>query len=196
MTGFRLLLSVFGIIFVAELPDKTALAALVLATDHEPLPVFIGAGLALTVQGVVAVAAGGMLAMLPARAVHAGAGLLFLACAVLMLRRQEGRGAEALGIEVKSHDPPIFRRVLGTVFVVVFVAEWGDLTQFGTAALAARYHDPLTVFLGATLALWAVAALAVFVGNRAGKVLEPDQTRRAAAVVFALIGTLLLSGMV
>ncbi len=89
MTTFQLLLSVFGVIFVAELPDKTALAALVLATHYEPLPVFLGAGLALTVQSVVAVAAGGLLSTLPTRTVHVGAGVLFLVCAVLS---RAGRG--------------------------------------------------------------------------------------------------------
>jgi putative Ca2+/H+ antiporter (TMEM165/GDT1 family) len=193
MTTFRLLLSVFGVIFVAELPDKTALAALVLATHYEPLPVFLGAGLALTVQSVVAVAAGGLLSTLPPRTVHVGAGVLFLVCAVLMWRRHGGEGAEQWGVNQDANAPPIFRRALGTVFVVVFVAEWGDLTQFGTAALAAHYHDPLTVFSGATLALWAVAALAVFVGNKAGRFLDPDRTKKAAAVLFAVVGVLLIA---
>lgn len=194
MNTLRLLLSVFGVIFVAELPDKTALAALVLATHYEPLPVFLGAGLALTVQSVVAVAAGGLLSTLPARVVHVAAGLLFLVCAVLMWRRQGDGGAEHWEVKQDASAPPIFRRALGTVFVVVFVAEWGDLTQFGTAALAAHYHDPLTVFWGATLALWAVAALAVFVGNKAGRSLDPVRTKKVAAVLFAALGVLLTAG--
>ena len=153
MTTFRILLSVFAVIFVAELPDKTALAALVLATQYHPLPVFVGAGLALTVQSVVAVVAGGMLSMLPARGVHVGAGLLFLACALLMWRRAPDREA-------------------------------------------AHYHDALTVFWGATLALWTVAGLAVFVGNRAGKLLDPERTQILAAGVFAVIGVLLIVGTI
>jgi len=194
MTTFQLLLSVFGVIFVAELPDKTALAALVLATHYEPLPVFMGAGLALTVQSAVAVAAGGLLSILPTRAVHVGAGLLFLVCAVLMWRRPADGGAEHWKVKQGSDARPTFRRALGIVFVVVFVAEWGDLTQLGTAALAAQYHDPLTVFSGATLALWAVAALAVFVGKKAGGFLEPERTKKVAAVLFAVIGLLLIGG--
>src|SRR5580698_4613518 len=87
MTALELFATVFGVIFIAELPDKTALAALVLATRHKPLPVFLGAALALTVQSVVAVAAGGILSLLPARPVHVGAGILFLVSAVVMWRR-------------------------------------------------------------------------------------------------------------
>lgn len=73
-------------------------------------------------------------------------------------------------------------------------AEWGDLTQVGTAALAAHYHARVTVFVGSTAALWAVAGIAVFVGNRAGRLLDPNRTKRIAAVVFALVGIALVSG--
>jgi putative Ca2+/H+ antiporter (TMEM165/GDT1 family) len=75
----------------------------------------------------------------------------------------------------------------------VFIAERGDLTQIGTAALAARFGKPLTVFCAATLALWCVAGLAVFVGNRAGKLLDPDVTKKVAAVIFAVIGAVLIA---
>ena len=65
----------------------------------------------------------------------------------------------------------------------------------GTAALAARYKSPLTVFSAATLALWSVAALAVVVGNRAGALMNPQITKRVAAVVFLVIGVALISGV-
>jgi Ca2+/H+ antiporter, TMEM165/GDT1 family len=196
LSTFQLLLSVFGVIFIAELPDKTALAALVLATHYAPLPVFAGAATALTVQSAVAVAAGGLLSLLPGRAVHWGAGLLFLISAIVMWRRTGGGGVDQGKAHQGSAPRSSFRHAFGTVFVVVFIAEWGDLTQLGTAALAAHYRDPLVVFCGATLALWAVAALAVLVGNRAGKLLDPNRTKKVAAVVFALIGVLLLVGVI
>jgi len=79
---------------------------------------------------------------------------------------------------------------------VVFIAEWGDLTQLGTAALAARYRAPLTVFLAATVALCLVAALAVFLGNRLSAVIHPRHTQRVAAVVFVLLGLGLLLGVI
>lgn len=186
-------LSVFGVIFVAELPDKTALAALVLATKHRPLPVFLGAAVALTVQSLVAIAAGGLLSLLPARPVHIGAGVLFLVFAVMMWRRDDEDEEHTL--KEAPARPPSFLRAFATVFGVVFAAEWGDLTQLGTAALAARYAQPVTVFLGATLALWCVAGLAVFIGHRAGKLLNPRVTKRVAAVVFAALGLLLIGGV-
>jgi putative Ca2+/H+ antiporter (TMEM165/GDT1 family) len=183
----NLLLSVFAIIFVAELPDKTSLASLFLATRHKPLPVFLGASLALTVQSAVAVAFGHVLSLLPAKPVHNVTGLLFVGCAVAMWRRAtDGAGAADAGL------PRTFFSVLATSFAVVFVAEWGDLTQVGTAALAARYHAPLVVFMGATLALWSVVAIVVFLGSWAGRALRPEMTKRVAAVVFAFVGVVLL----
>lgn len=187
MSSFELFFSVFGVIFIAELPDKTALAALVLATRHRALPVFLGTGLALTVQSLVAVAAGSLLAKLPEKWVHLGAGLVFLGCAVWMWIRKaddEEGGADTA--------PAGFWKTVATVFGVVFIAEWGDLTQIGTAALQAKYHAWLVVLLASSLALWAVAAIAVFIGNRAAKVLHPERMQKVAAIVFAIIGFLLV----
>ncbi len=189
MSTLELFGTVFGVIFVAELPDKTALATLVLATRHRAMPVFLGAALALTVQSIIAVGAGSLLAQLPARYVHIGSGALFIVCAVLMwIRREEheegGAPKEKLG----------FWRTLWTVFAIVFVAEWGDLTQIGTAAFEARYHAWVTIMVASVAALWCVAGLAVVVGNRASKVLDPKVTQRIAAVIFLAVGVILLIG--
>jgi putative Ca2+/H+ antiporter (TMEM165/GDT1 family) len=190
MTPWALFASVFGVIFVAELPDKTALAALVLATRHRPLPVWIGAAGALTIQSLVAVAAGQLLSLLPARPVHVVAGVVFVLSAIWMwLRKSEDED------EVPREGGKGFWGSAWVVFSVVFIAEWGDLTQLATAALAARYHSPIVVFSASTLALWSVTAVAVFVGNHAGKMLDPNVTKRIAAVLFAAIGGALIAGI-
>jgi len=196
MTSPTLFTTVFGVIFLAELPDKTALAALVLATRHRPLPVLLGAASALTVQSAVAVTAGQLVSLLPSRPVHVVAGLVFLLSAVLMWRRNEE--AEEAEAEERASSPggDGFWRTVWLSFVVVFIAEWGDLTQLATAALAAHYHSPWIVFAGSALALWAVATLAVFLGHRAGKLLDPEVTKRGAAVLFALVGVALLAGWI
>src|SRR5579862_1658327 len=91
----RTALEIFAVVFVAELPDKTALAALVLATRHKPWPVLLGTCAALTVQSLVAVAAGQLVSLLPGRVVHVVAGVVFLASAVAMwLRKQDGGDAD------------------------------------------------------------------------------------------------------
>lgn len=179
--------TVFGVIFVAELPDKTALAALVLATRHRALPVFLGAAVALTIQSIVAVAAGSLLAELPAQYVKLGSGALFLVCAVAMWMRTHGEQKEAEAAEG-------FWRTFASVFIVIFLAEWGDLTQLGTAALQAEYHHWLLVGVASVAALWCVAGLAVFAGNRAGKLLDPKLTQKIAAVIFAGVGVALIAG--
>jgi Ca2+/H+ antiporter, TMEM165/GDT1 family len=189
-TFLGLVLSVYGVVFVAELPDKTALAALVLASRNAPVPVFLGTAAALTVQSGVAVAAGQLVSLLPPRTVHLVAGAVFLLSAVVMWLRKSDD--EEPG---KTAEKPGFWRAVWLAFVVVFIAEWGDLTQIATAALAARYAAPLAVFLGATAALWSVSAIAVFVGHRAGKLLSPTVTQKVAAGLFAVVGVALLAGV-
>ena len=182
----RLLATVYGIIFVAELPDKTSLASLLLATRYRPFPVFVGASLALTLQSVFAIAFGQLLSLLPVRPVHVLSGVLFLGSAIAMWRRDTTEET------VRHGDANGRFTAIGTSFVVVFLAEWGDLTQIGTAALAARYHAPLTIFVGATLALWSVVAIVVYLGSSARRALDPRMTKRVAAVVFAAVGVVLM----
>lgn len=190
MSSTALFFYVFIVIFVAELPDKTALAALVLATRHRPWPVLVGTGLALTIQSLVAVAAGQLFALLPARPVHIAAGVVFLASAVVMwVRKQEA--AEDAGASPTQKRGPLHTAALA--FGVVFVAEWGDLTQLATAAFAAQYRSPVVVLASSTLALWAVAGLAVFVGHRAASRFNAHVTQRVAAVLFGLVGVVLLA---
>jgi putative Ca2+/H+ antiporter (TMEM165/GDT1 family) len=195
MHSLQLAAYVFGVIFIAELPDKTALAALVLATRHRALPVLLGAALALTIQSVVAVAAGSLFGLLPARWVHLAAGLVFIVSAVVMwFRPSEDEPPE--GADGGSPDKRAsFAKSFATVFAVVFAAEWGDLTQLATAAFAARERAPVVVLCASTAALWAVTAIAVGVGNRAARVIRPALVQRAAALLFLGVGIALLAGV-
>jgi Ca2+/H+ antiporter, TMEM165/GDT1 family len=81
---------------------------------------------------------------------------------------------------------------LVTAFLVVFVAEWGDLTQLATAALVARTGQPLAVALGAIPALWTVTVLAALVGSQASRFLTPTRLNRASAALFAVVGIIVL----
>jgi putative Ca2+/H+ antiporter (TMEM165/GDT1 family) len=188
VSPLALFATVFGAIFVAELPDKTALAALVLASRNKALPVFLGTGLGLTVQSVLAVVAGSLLAELPARYVQIGSGALFVLCGVLMWRRKH----EDEDPEAPAKKPAGFWRTLWMVFAVIVIAEFGDLTQIGTAAFQAKYHAWPIILSASALALWCVAGIAVFVGNRAGKLLDAKLTQKIAAAIFAVIGLVLL----
>ncbi|CAL9577130.1 TMEM165/GDT1 family protein [Streptomyces sp. Tu 3180] len=152
---------VFGVVFLAELPDKTALAGLVLGTRYRASYVFAGVAAAFALHVALAVAAGSVLTLLPQQIVHALTGVLFLGgAAMLLLKKDEGEE------EVRKPQDQSFWKVSGAGFMLILVAEFGDLTQIMTANLAARYDDPLSVGLGAVLALWAVAGLGI-VGGKA-----------------------------
>ena len=180
-------LTTFLVILPAELPDKTVLACLILSSRYRPWFVFAGAAAAFTAQVALAVAAGGVLSLLPHRAVEAAAAAAFLVGAVLVWRQ---------GREVNTDDEDDIGRdglrngfwpVVSTSFAVVFLAEFGDLTQLLTVSLAARYHDPLAVGIGSTLALWVAAGAAVFVGWRVLKFIPVKWLTRVAAVIMVAL---------
>jgi Ca2+/H+ antiporter, TMEM165/GDT1 family len=179
---------VFGLIFLAELPDKTALASLVLGTRYRPLHVWAGAAAAFLVHVSLAVALGSLLTLLPHRILQAIVGALFLVGAVLLLRGRHGEEDENLAIA--AGKTPTFARVASTSFLVILVAEFGDLTQLVTANLAAKYHDPVSVGLGAVLALWAVAALAIAGGRSLLKVVPITVITRVAAAIMAVLAVI------
>ena len=178
----------FAVIFPAELPDKTALASLLLGSRYRPLYVFVGVAAAFAVHVGLAVAVGNALALLPYRPLEIVVAALFALGAVLLLRGRRDDNGDDEYVELHGREPG-FWRVAWTSFAVVGVAEFGDLTQIATASLAARYHDPLPVGVGAVLALWAVAALAI-VGGRGLLKLIPLTwvTRIAAAIMLVLAG--------
>lgn len=186
-------LTVFGVVFLAELPDKTALASLVLGTKYRPLHVFVGTAAGFLVHVVLAIVAGSLLTLLPGRVLHAVVGALFLIGAVLLLRGRHGEDAEEdEHLELATDKPATFRRVAGMSFGVILVAEFGDLTQIVTANLAAKYHDPLSVGVGAALGLWAVAGLAIVGGRTLLKVVPITVVTRVAALIMGVLAVISL----
>jgi putative Ca2+/H+ antiporter (TMEM165/GDT1 family) len=178
-----LILGVFALIFVAELPDKTMIATLILGSRHRPVLVWIGATAAFGFHAGVAVLAGRLLALLPHRWVEAVTALLFAGGAAYLLLVSEEEEEEE-GVEEVEAAPAGLRPV-ATAFLVIFVGEFGDLTQILTANLAAKYHQPLSVFIGAFAALAAVAAIGAFGGRALLKVLPLAVIRKAGGVLLA-----------
>jgi len=195
--------TVAALVFPAELPDKTFIASLVLSTRFRPLLVWLGVAGAFVVHAAIAVGAGSLLRLLPHEAVQIVVAVLFAGGAAYLLfvpeSAEEDKGeqvAEAAPGQAQPVTPgraepgepggASVRRALLTSFGVVFVAEWGDLTQILTANLAARYHDPLAVFTGATVGLWAVAAIAVVAGRALPRLIPLTLIRRLAGI--ALLG--------
>ena len=179
----------FILVLPVELPDKTLFATLVLATRFRPLPVFVGVGTAFAVQSLIAVVAGSLLTLLPDAVVSGVVAVLFLVGAVILWRSVRS-GAEEEDDLADAPAHPSFLKTAAISFGVLFAAEWGDLSQLATAGLAARYDDPLSVFIGAWAALLVVSALAVFLGRKLADKLPIRLIRIVAAVLFSVFAVI------
>jgi putative Ca2+/H+ antiporter (TMEM165/GDT1 family) len=159
----------FGAIFVVELPDKTFIAALVLSTRYKPLAVWVGVGLAFLVQTLVAVTAGTLATLLPDELIKGIAIAIFLIGAIVLFRTAPGADAGEAEQEeeyaAKATEARTGMKAVTASFLVLFAAEWGDLSQLLTISLVARFHDHVNVFLGAWGALLTVSGLAVIAGR-------------------------------
>jgi Ca2+/H+ antiporter, TMEM165/GDT1 family len=184
--NLELFVSTFVLITLAEMPDKTAIAILLMATRKNPYAIFIGVAFAFLVQTLVAVLFGHFLSLLPPYVVKVGGALMFLVFAYLMWKDRnsiEEPGGAAHGGGGRAG----FLKTVWSSFIVIFIAEWGDLTQFATAALVAEYKDPLTIGVAATLALWFASTIAIVIGNRAKHFINPSRIKKIAAFAFVVI---------
>ena len=166
---FTIFALTFGAIFIVELPDKTFIAALVLSTRYRPLAVWIGVGLAFGAQTLVAVTAGALATLLPDTLIKSVAFLIFLIGAIVLVRTAPGADAAEKEQEeeyaAKAAEPKSFFKAMVASFLVLFAAEWGDLSQLLTISFVTKYDDHVSVFLGAWAALLTVSGLAVLAGR-------------------------------
>jgi Ca2+/H+ antiporter, TMEM165/GDT1 family len=174
-------LTTFAIVFPAELPDKTAIAALILGSRYRPLWAFAGMAAAFTLHVLLAVTAGSLLRLLPHRPLEAIVAALFAAGAIVLLR-----GKHEDPVKAPEHEPTFWRTAL-TGFTVIAVAEFGDITQILTANFAAHYRQPLSVGVGSLAALLAVAGLSMIGGRALLRVLPVAWITRAAAVAMLVL---------
>jgi putative Ca2+/H+ antiporter (TMEM165/GDT1 family) len=177
------IVTVFVIIFLAELPDKTMIATLIMGSRHRPILVWAGATLAFLVHVTVAVAVGQLLQLLPHKWIEAVTAILFAAGAAYLLfvpeKEEEEEG------EKEADTARAGMRVIGAAFLVIFVGEFGDLTQILTANLAAKYQQPASVFIGAFAALTTVAAVGAFGGRALLRLVPLAVIRKAGGVLLA-----------
>jgi Ca2+/H+ antiporter, TMEM165/GDT1 family len=184
-------ITAFATVFLAELPDKTMIATIVLsARFHRPFAVWIGAASALTLQMVIAVTAAQLLRLLPERPVQFAVSGLFAVGAIVLWRSQDEATDPNEAITDDLPQAPASTltssRIAATVFGIVFIAEWGDLTQLATASLATT-RPPFSVLVGPSLAMITVSAIGVLAGRALLRVLPERLLHRAAAVVFATL---------
>lgn len=179
---FKIALICFPVIFIGELPDKTMFASLIMATKGRPRQVWLGAAAAFVVHVVIATTIGvALFAILPRRALDAVVAGMFLFGAVYAWREGNKDEDAVAEKETSKHG------VVLTAFVVIFLAEWGDLTQILTANLAAKYHSPLSVGVGSVLALWTVAALAVLGGQSLLRYISISIVRKITAGILIVL---------
>jgi len=175
----------FGTVFLAELPDKTMVASLVLTTRYrKPLAVWVGVSGAFVLHVVLAVSIGSLLRNLPTTPVRLAVAVLFLIGGAIMLRAKHDDDDEDGSLAAAT----TFRKVALTAASVVGLAEFGDLTQLATAGIATRYSAPVAVALGAWCALASVAALAVTAGHWIVQHVPMKMVQRVAGVVFIGFG--------
>jgi Ca2+/H+ antiporter, TMEM165/GDT1 family len=174
----------FGIIVLAEMPDTSALATVVLGSRFPPRLVLLGVAAAFAVHTVLAVVAGSLVALLPRRPLEAALVVVFLVGAFLLLREDDDDDDDEMEL---SGEPGNRWRVVATSFGVILLAELGDPTQIVIATLTARYGDPIAVGIGAVLALWGVSVLAVFGGNRLRRVVPYRWLTRIAAAILVVM---------
>jgi Ca2+/H+ antiporter, TMEM165/GDT1 family len=180
-TALAAAVATFLAVFPAELPDKTMVATLVLTTRfRRPFAVWCGVAAAFTVHVLLAVVLGKLISELPTRPVNIAVSLLFGFGAVVLWRSADDEEeTEDVG------DASGFGGIAGRSFVVILLAEFGDLTQLTTAGMAARTGMPVAVAIGALAALWSVAAIGAVAGQQLLRVLPLRLVRRIAAVIFA-----------
>jgi len=191
--SFAIAAIAFLLLLPIELPDKTFIATVVLATRYKPLPVWIGVSAAFAVQTVVAVTLGGLIGHLPRTPVEIFATLMFLAGGLILIRGAGRADAEEAETEAETEAKTEAKtgihgwQVVGTSFLVLFVAEWGDLSQLLTAGLVVKYEDPISVGVGAFVALATVSALGAVLGQTLLKRIRLATIRRIGGGVCLLL---------
>ncbi|MFI5956717.1 TMEM165/GDT1 family protein [Cryptosporangium sp. NPDC051539] len=187
MSGFLAALVVsFGVIFVAELGDKSQLMALTFATRFRALPVLIGITIATAVVHAVSVAVGyGLGAALPTGWIALVAAIAFLAFGAWTLR------GDRLTEEEKTKAEKSTKSAVVAASVAFFLAELGDKTMLATITLATQYGW-LGTWLGSTVGMVAADALAILIGRSLGKHLPEKAIKYGAAALFFIFGVWLL----
>ncbi|AVH93948.1 UPF0016 family membrane protein [Streptomyces cinereoruber] len=174
------ILTAFGLIFLAELPDKTMFASLAMGTRMRPLYVWIGTSTAFLAHVAIAVGAGSLLGLLPGWTVKLVSALLFGFGAFMLLRGGDDDGDDDTGGRTVTGFWPVF----STAFTAVFISEWGDLTQITTANLAAT-NGTWSTAIGSFAALTSVSALALVAGRFIAKRVPLKTVQRIGGVCMA-----------
>jgi Ca2+/H+ antiporter, TMEM165/GDT1 family len=181
-------LGIFALMFLIELPDKTMIATIVMSTRARSSSIVIGASAGFVVQMGIAVGAGGLLTLLPVHIKDIIVAALFLGGATYLLFSKESKAVKAGENEASAEMPSTRLREIATAFAVIFVSEFGDLSQIQAANFAARTHELLGVFITASLALTSVSFLGAYGGQFLQRLVPVKWIRLGGGAVFAVLG--------
>ena len=184
--SFSVFMTTFGIVFLAELGDKTQFTAMALAARYPWKKIFFGIAAAFALLNMGAVLLGKLFfAFLPIFWIKAASALLFLGFGVSSLMKKSDDDEEEAG---KAG----IRGPIMTAFVMILMAELGDKTQLVTASLAAQYDNYYAVFIGSTLALWSVSLLGIFLGAQLSRFVPLKILHKVAGCLFILFTLIII----
>jgi putative Ca2+/H+ antiporter (TMEM165/GDT1 family) len=181
-------LGIFALMFLIEIPDKTMIATIVMSTRARPSSIVAGASAGFVAQMGIAVGAGGLLTLLPAHAKDLVVGVLFLAGAAYLFLSRESKAEEVGEARALSEHPASRLKEIATAFGVIFVTEFGDLTQIQAANFTVKTRQPLEVFLAGSLALIGVSFIGAYGGQFLQRVVPLTWIRRGGGLVFLVFG--------
>lgn len=170
----------FVLIVLAEMGDKTQFLAMSFATRYNAFKVLFAVFLATMASFAITVAIGQLLTtIIPLDVISLAASLSFIGFGLWTLRVEKP----------KSEDKKVSRfGVVGTVFIVFFIAEFGDKTQLTTISLAAQYQNAVSVFIGATLGMLVADGIGIVAGVVLGKHIPQRTIKWVSATIFLIFG--------
>lgn len=189
-------LGVFAVMFVLELPDKSMIATIVMSTRSRPGSIVTGASAAFVIQMALAVTAGGLLSLAPTDVREGVVTSLFLLGGLYLLVSSESPSERRGTREAQKEQSGARLKEITTAFVVIFIAEFGDLTQIQAAGLAARTRQPLEIFLAGSLAMISVSFLGAYGGRLLQKKVALSWIRKAGGLIFVGLGLYTLVALV
>ncbi len=189
-------LGIFAVMFLLELPDKTMIATIVMSTRTRPSSIVTGASLAFVTQMGIAVGAGGLLTLLPAHLKDVLVAVLFLGGAAYLLFSSEESATSEGEAEASRERPSTRPREIAAAYGVIFLAEFGDLTQIQAANFTIKTHDPWEVFAASSLALICVSFVGAYGGTLLQRVVPLAWIRRGGGLVFLGLGVYTIVNLV
>ena len=175
------LLKCLGLVFAAELGDKTQLVAMAFAAKYTAWKVVVGVTVAISFLNLFAVILGTYITtVIPISVIQIVAAVIFLLFGVINLIDNDGEEKE------KSFK----FGAIATVAITFFISELGDKTQLMTITLAANYNSPVSVFFGSTLGMILADSLGIIVGATVFKKIPAKAVKIISSAIFLLFGSI------